>query len=136
MGTHPIFESDFDCLTGMQSTRRVLSAGAKKGGKPMGTPGKSGFVTEMWAPFSRYWKGIKQARSEDVGLIPSVRGPLTRLMRDTFIKHGELVGEDARENSSMNLSATTPEQSNNMYHTLHQERRSNPGTQMNNLLEI
>ena len=82
----------------MQSTRRVLSAGAKKGGKPMGTPGKSGFVTEMWAPFSRYWKGIKQARSEDVGLIPSVRGPLTRLMRDTFIKHGELVGEDARGN--------------------------------------
>lgn len=48
------------------------------------------------APFVRYWKGIRQAESPEGGTLPSIRGPLVRLMRDSYIKYGECVGTDAR----------------------------------------
>ena len=48
------------------------------------------------APFVRYWKGIRQAESPEGGTLPKIRGPLVRLMRDSYIRYGDCVGTDAR----------------------------------------
>merc|ERR1739838_32521 len=36
MGTHPIFESDFDCLTDLKMSARPVVSGYGKDGKPTG----------------------------------------------------------------------------------------------------
>jgi len=46
-------------------------------------------------PVTRFGKGIQQAGAAG-GFVPSVRGPLTRLARDSYIRYGDLVGEDDR----------------------------------------
>ena len=52
------------------------------------------------APIIRFGKGIKMAKAEG-GIMPSVRGPLTRLMRDSYIRYGDFVGEDERGNHAI-----------------------------------
>ena len=53
-------------------------------------------VKEQTAPLKRYWMALKQARSPEGGTLPGVHGPLVRLMRDSYIRYGELQGVDAR----------------------------------------
>merc|ERR1712137_1218377 len=99
MGTHPIFESDFDCLTECKSLvlREAGKGAASKGGIPT-VAQKNSSLKDQFAPIVRYWNGIKQAKSNDGGIIPRIRGPFTRLMRDSYIRYGDFVGEDARGN--------------------------------------
>merc|ERR1712048_403771 len=85
MGTHPIFESDFDCLTEMFVTR-AASKGAWNN------------IKAMAAPAIRYGKGVMDAKADDGGSVPRIRGPLSRLLRDSYIRHGDFVGEDAHGN--------------------------------------
>ena len=82
----------------MQVSRTLREAGknaAAKGGIPTAAQ-KNSTLKDQLAPISRFWKGIRQAKSNDGGIIPSIRGPFTRLMRDSYIRYGDFVGEDAR----------------------------------------
>ena len=80
----------------MQVSRVLREAGkGARGGIPT-VAQKNSSLKDQFAPIVRYWKGIKQAKSNDGGIIPSIRGPFTRLMRDSYIRYGEFVGEDAR----------------------------------------
>ena len=82
----------------MQVSRVLREAGkdaAKKGGIPT-VAQKNSSLKDQFAPIVRYWNGIKQAKSNDGGIIPRIRGPFTRLMRDSYIRYGDFVGEDAR----------------------------------------
>ena len=82
----------------MQVSRALREAGknaAGKGGIPT-VAQKNSTLKDQLAPFARYWRGIRQAKSDDGGIIPSIRGPFTRLMRDSYIRYGDFVGEDAR----------------------------------------
>ena len=61
-------------------------------------------VKEQTAPMVRYWNAIKQAKSAEGGMLPSIRGPLVRLMRDSYMRYGELQGVDARGESVVKSS--------------------------------
>ena len=52
-------------------------------------------IPDSLKPAARFVKGIRQAKAEG-GTLPSVRGPLRRLMRDSYIRYGDFVGEDSR----------------------------------------
>ena len=90
----------------MQVSRVLREAGkdaAKKGGIPT-VAQKNSSLKDQFAPIVRYWNGIKQAKSNDGGIIPRIRGPFTRLMRDSYIRYGDFVGEDARGLSQNRLT--------------------------------
>merc|ERR1711935_994932 len=93
MGTHPIFESDFDCLTVKKWQSDITMSGyGRKGLKDLI---KRSNIPRSGAPEAA---AVKQAKSAEGGMLPSIRGPLVRLMRDSYMRYGELQGVDARGN--------------------------------------
>ena len=55
----------------------------------------NGAIKDFMAPMTRYWKGIRQAEAKG-GVLPKLRGPATRILRDSYIRYGDFVGEDER----------------------------------------
>ena len=72
-------------------------------------------VKEQTAPMVRYWNAIKQAKSAEGGMLPSIRGPLVRLMRDSYMRYGELQGVDARGESVVESSVAIRVEGNKYY---------------------
>merc|ERR1712055_938780 len=102
MGTHPIFESDFDCLTETGSREKMAPA-AKAGGKKVGRKGKVEKVEEVVI------LGPKVAEGENVFGVAHVYASFN----DTFIHLTDLSGKETmvRVTGGMKVKADRDESS-------------------------
>merc|ERR1711935_20912 len=85
MGTHPIFESDFDCLTDNQMLIGLLLGVAVADDNER----HRDFVIAMWRHGARSPMVFQPAFGDDLNMWPDGAGQLTAAGRDLHLELGE-----------------------------------------------